>query len=93
MVALAEAIVPGAKDINIRSKFLEYAKNNKGQAAFFDAGLWNLNALSKAKFQTDFYNLNDKKKIKELVNYIIGNNSEFYYYSKNIVHGLLHSSH
>ena len=84
MVALAEAIVPGSKDIDIRSKFLEYAKNNKGPAAFFDAGLWNLNALSTAKFQTDFYNLNEKSKIKEIVNYIIGNNSEFYYYFRKL---------
>lgn len=77
MEALADTLVPGVKDIGIKSIFMDYISGNPGLAGFFDAGLWNLNGISEAKFKKPFYKIEEKEIKKEIVEHISGHNRLF----------------
>jgi gluconate 2-dehydrogenase subunit 3-like protein len=78
MEALAETLVPGAKQMGIRRTFMDYISKNPGPGAFFDAGFWNLDTLSKTKFKKPFYQLENKKDKKVLIDHISVANRVFF---------------
>ncbi len=78
MEALAETLVPGAKEIGIKRIFMDYISTNPGQGAFFDAGLWNVNSLSYAHFKKPFYQLEAKEDKKVLIDHISVANKAFF---------------
>ena len=78
MEALAETLVPGAKEIGIRRIFMDYVSTNSGLAAFFDSGFRKLDALSKAKFKKTFYQLEKKEEKKALIEDISLKNKIFF---------------
>jgi len=78
MEALAQALIPGSKEINIKDKVMSYVNRDRGAATFFDAGLWNLNSLSRSRYKTPFYKLKDKEKINTLLKYVGGKNASFF---------------
>ena len=78
MEALVEALIPGSKEINLKSKVMEYVNKDRGAATFFDAGLWNLDSLSRSRYKKPFYSLTNKDEINTLLKYIKAKNSTFF---------------
>ncbi len=85
MIALAEALLPGSQQINIGSKMMKSLTYDKGAASFFDAGIWNLEALSRARYKESFYKLTNKDDINTLLNHIERGNRVFYNNFRNLV--------
>lgn len=78
MSALADALVPGSQAKGIQNKIMNYCNRDRAAASFLDAGLWNVNSLSQAKFKKPFYELDKPEDIKTLVNHIRARNNIFY---------------
>jgi len=78
MEALAEAIIPGSRSINIKGKVMSYVNRDKGAATFFDAGLWNLDSISQSKHKKHFYDLKDKNDIDLLIDHVKLKNKAFF---------------
>jgi len=78
MEALAEALVPGSREINIRDRVMHYVDRDRGAATFFDAGLWNIDSISKKRYKKHFYNLKDKKDIDTVINHVKIKNAIFF---------------
>lgn len=78
MEALAEALVPGSREINIKEKVMSYVDKDRGAATFLDAGLWNIDSASNSKYKKHFYDLKDKNDIVTLINHIELNNATFF---------------
>jgi len=78
MEALAEAIVPGSKEINMKAKVMDYVNKDRVAATFFDAGLWHVNSLSRSKYKKPFYELKDKEKINKLLTHVKTSNNIFF---------------
>lgn len=78
MQALAEALVPGSKEINIKSKVMDYVNKDRGAATFFDAGLWNIDSISRSKYKKPFYDLTDKEEINTTMKYVRAKNATFF---------------
>lgn len=76
--ALADALVPGSKEAGIKGMFMDYVSLNRGQAGFFDAGFWNLDGISKAKFDKPFYQLTNNEDKKALLNHVSVHNRMFF---------------
>ncbi len=85
MVKLAEALVPGSEKIGIKEKVMELVRNDKGAASFLDAGFWNIDAISRAKFDKPFYSLENKEEIESLIKHISARNRRFFQQFKVIV--------
>lgn len=78
MEALAETLVPGSKELGIRQIFMEYIAKKPGEAGFFDAGFWNLDAISHNKFEKPFYALESKEEKDAVINHIRLRNRVFF---------------
>jgi len=78
MQAFAEALVPGSKEIDIKNKVMDYVNKDRAAATFFDAGLWNLDSISKSKYKKAFYELTNKSEIDPLLKYVKAKNSTFF---------------
>ncbi len=78
MEAFAEALIPGSIEINIKDKVMNYVNRDRAAATFFDAGMWNIDSLSRSKYKKPFYNLKDKKNIDALLKYVKGKNPVFF---------------
>ena len=78
LVALADTIIPGSKDIGIDKIFLNYMAQNEGEAAFYDAGLWNMDAIGTNKFFKPFFELTTVEEKKQVIDHIRARNSLFY---------------
>ncbi len=78
MAALAEALLPGSNEINMKGKVMDYVNSDRAAATIFDAGLWNINSLSVSKFELPFYQLKDKETINALISHIQRKNRIFY---------------
>jgi len=76
--ALAEALVPGTKEVGIKDTFMDYVSPNRGEAGFYDAGFWNLDGISKAKFDKPFYQLTNNEDKKALLNHVSVHNRVFF---------------
>lgn len=78
MEALAETLVPGSKKIGIKQIFIDYISREPGDAGFFDAGLWNLDTISKSKFKKPYYKLTSEREQKSVINHVSAHNSMFF---------------
>jgi len=78
MEALAEALIPGSKEINIKDKVMSYVNRDRASATFLDAGMWNIDSLSKSQYKKPFYSLTDKENIENLLKYVRGKNAVFF---------------
>jgi len=78
MEALAEALIPGSREMNIKDRVMNYVNRDRAAATFFDAGLWNINSISRSKYKQPFYNLKDKENIDTLLKYVKGKNAPFF---------------
>ncbi|MGQ0794074.1 MAG: hypothetical protein ACT4NX_08355 [Deltaproteobacteria bacterium] len=87
MEALADAIVPGAKKTGIHPLLMGYFSKDPGfsLAGFVDAGLWNLDTVSKTYFKTPFYDLVKREDRKQAVEHIIKGNTVFFLNFREIV--------
>ena len=91
MEALAEALIPGSREINIKDRVMAYVNRNRAAATFFDAGLWNIDALSRSKYKQHFYNLKDKKNINTLLKQVKGKNRSFFNQFRSLIIRLYYS--
>jgi len=85
MEALVEALIPGANKAGVSDEVFIYVQRDKGAAGFFDAGLWNLDALSRAKFKKPFHELKDPKDINTLLNHVSVRNRAFFNQFRKLV--------
>jgi hypothetical protein len=69
MMKLAEIIIPGCGNLGMKDKLMRYLYNSKGTASFFDAGFWNLDAVSRKHYSVPFYSLENKKAIDTIIKY------------------------
>lgn len=91
MEALAEALLPGSKQIDMQAKVMNYVNSDRGAATMFDAGLWNIDSISRAEYKKRFYELTDRKSINILVNHIKARNPAFFRHFKHLVFKLYYS--
>jgi len=91
MEALAEALLPGSRKINIKEKVMSYVNRDRGAATFLDAGLWNIDSKSQSKYKKHFYNLKDKNEIDTLINYVKLKNAIFFNQFRNLIIRLYYS--
>lgn len=78
MEKLAEVLVPGSKGTKIKSKMMDYLQKHKEIATFLDAGLWNLDSLSRKVYNIPFFSLTKQEDIDRLIRNEIRNNRSFY---------------
>ncbi len=78
MEALADALIPGSKGINIKDRVMEYVNRDRAAATFLDAGMWNINSLSRSKYKKPFYSLTDKENIETLLKHVKSKNAIFF---------------
>jgi hypothetical protein len=57
---------------------MNYVNRDRAAATIFDAGMWNIDSLSRSKYKKPFYNLKDKKNIDALLKYVKGKNPVFF---------------
>jgi len=91
MEALAEALLPGSRKINIKEKVMSYVDRDRGAATFLDAGFWNIDSISKSKYKKHFYNLKDKNDIDALINHVQIKNPIFFNHFRNLIVRLYYS--
>ena len=91
MEALAEALIPGSREINIIEKVMSYVNRDRAAATIFDAGMWNITSLSIAKYKKPFYDLKDKENIKTLVEYVQVKNAAFLNQFRSLIIRLYYS--
>jgi len=91
MEALAEALLPGSREINIKEKVMSYVDKDRGAATFLDAGFWNIDSISKSRYKKHFYNLKDKNDIDTLIDYVIVKNPIFFNQFRNLIVRLYYS--
>ena len=77
MEAAAEALVPGSRALGIRRAFMAIMRNDPGTAGFLDAGLWNLEAVSRALTKKSFHELKDREEIDKVLNHVARHNIIF----------------
>ncbi len=85
MEALAEALIPGSKKINIKDKVMNYVNRDRAAATFLDAGMWNIDSLSRSRYKKPFYSLKDKKSIETLLKYVRAKNGVFFNQFRHLV--------
>lgn len=78
MEALAVAMVPGVRQINIRKILMDKFSQDHGDAGFFDAGLWNINTISKMQSKKPFYELEDPEEIDTVLKIVRKTNYSFF---------------
>ena len=78
MEALTEALLPGSGAFGINEKIFDYVNGDRAAATFFDAGLWNIDTLSRQKFKKPFYKLTNKEDILAIVNHVSVRNRSFF---------------
>lgn len=91
MEALSEALLPGSKNIGMKGKVMNYIKSDRGAATTFDAGLWNLDAVSQSKYKKHFYEISEKEKINKLLKHISSRNAVFFRQFRYLVIRLYYS--
>lgn len=91
MEALAEALLPNSKEIDMKKQVMDYVYSDRGAAAMFDAGLWNIDSISRAEYKKRFYEVTDPKTINILVNHIRVKNPSFFRQFKYLVFRLYFS--
>ncbi len=85
MEALANTLIPGAKEIGIKDIFMNYIAANPGVAGFFDAGFWNLDTIAKQRYKKAFYKLTNKEEKKAVIDHITAKNSSFFVSFRKVI--------
>ncbi|MEM4407338.1 MAG: hypothetical protein QXI19_01195 [Candidatus Caldarchaeum sp.] len=85
MEAMAEAIIPGSRDIGIKAMLMDYFSKNVGIASFYDAGFWNLDSASNAIFKQPFHMIPSKEDRRKLLEDISKKNRQFFWGFRNLV--------
>ena len=85
MLKMAEALVPGSEKLGIKDHVMALVRNDKGTAGFLDAGFWNIDSLSRAKFDKPFYAVENKEDIDALIKHVSVRNRPFFRQFKGIV--------
>jgi len=85
MEALAEALVPGSKGINIKEKVMNYVNRDRAAATFLDAGMWNIDSLSRSQYNKPFYSLTDKENIDALLKHVRVRNAIFFNQFRHLI--------
>ncbi|MGH7889318.1 MAG: gluconate 2-dehydrogenase subunit 3 family protein [Thermodesulfobacteriota bacterium] len=85
MEALADTLLPGAKEVGIKDIFMNYAAANPGVAGFFDAGFWNLDTISKKQFKKAFYKLTSKGEKKAVIDHVSVKNRSFFLSFRKVI--------
>jgi hypothetical protein len=67
MMKLADIIIPGCGELGMKDKLMRYLYSSKGTASFFDAGFWNLDAVSRKHLSAPFYELEKKRDIDLII--------------------------
>jgi hypothetical protein len=91
MEKFTEALLPGAGEYGVNEKIMEYVNKDRGAATFFDAGLWNLDSLSRTQYKKPFYELTDKEEIAKIVNHVSVRNRIFFNQYRYLVIRLFYS--
>jgi len=91
MEAVAEALVPGSREINIKEKVMNYVDRDRAAATFLDAGFWNIDSLSQSKYKKHFYDIKDKENIDSLLKYVRAKNAIFFKQFRSLVIKLYYS--
>ena len=78
MEAFIRALLPGSEAFGINEKVLEYVNRDRAAATFFDAGFWNIDAISRKKFNKPFYEISNKDDITAIVNHVSVRNRRFF---------------
>jgi hypothetical protein len=92
MEAIADTLLPGAKELGIRTRFMEYMSKDHGLAGFLDAGFWNLDAISKLRFKRPYYRLESEKEKKIVLKHVYARNPNFINLFKNQVIKIYYST-
>lgn len=91
MVALATIMVPGVENTDIRNRFMQMMDRNHGDAGSLDAGLWNLEMISRGMYERSFFKIEEKEHIDNLIAYLLKSNRSFFYRFRRIVVQLYYS--
>ena len=78
MEAFTEIILPGSLEYGMGEKIMNYVYRDRGAATFFDAGFWNINALSMQQFNKPLYELTNKEDKLKIVNHVSVRNKRFF---------------
>jgi hypothetical protein len=78
MLKLAVVLFPGSDEIGIQEKIMNLVRNDHGVAGFLDAGLWNMDAISRNKYKKPFYQLENKNHIDAILKHISVRNRLFF---------------
>ena len=89
--ALAETFIPGAKEIGIKIKFMEYISKDPGIAGYLDSGFWNLDTVSKQRFRKPYYKLDNKEDRNAVLKHVLAREKNFINLFKDIVIKLYYS--
>jgi hypothetical protein len=84
MEALADTLLPGAKEISMKDMFMNYVARNPGEAGFFDGGFWNLDTIAKQQFKKAFYKLSTEQKKAVIGHVSVSNRSFFLRFSRKV---------
>lgn len=78
MEAFLEIIIPGSEQYGMGEKVMQYVNRDRAAATFFDAGFWNIDAISMQQFKKHFYELTDKEEKLKIVNHVSVANKKFF---------------
>ena len=78
MEAFAEIILPGSQEFGMNERIMEYVNRDTGAATFFDAGFWNVNALSMQQFDKPFYEIENEEDKLKIVRHVSVRNKRFF---------------
>lgn len=92
MESLADTLIPGARKIGIKTKFMEHISKDYGLAGFLDAGFWNLDTISKQRFKKPYYKLHSKEEKEAIIKHVYSRNINFINLFKSMVIDLYYSN-
>lgn len=78
MEAFLEVIIPGSDEYGISEKIMDYVNRDRAAATFFDAGFWNIEAISMQHFKKPFYEITNKEDQLKIVNHVSAANARFF---------------
>ena len=92
MEALADTLLPGAKEVGIRKMFMDYASKNHGIAGYLDSGFWNLDTIAKQRYKKPYYQLETKEQKDAVLKHVYARNRRFINIFRNTVIRLHYSN-
>jgi len=78
IVAFTESILPGSEKLGIKETLMRFFYANKHVAGFFDAGFYNLHAVSMQFFKKGFFELKSNDQKNKIIKHVSTFNRGFY---------------